>query len=169
MELADKGSLRQMLDRTSDTVAGKLPVQISLAHDIASGLAHRHSTKPLPCCSSRDQERQRLALFTWDESGCERLTAKIADFGLAVGVSGTSTAAKTARTKTHAAVGTFAYRAPETFSGTYTTSSEVYSSAIIPFELDKEKPRHRDAEGRPYMEATRLPLSVKQVASALSR
>ena len=84
----------------------------------------------------------------------ERLTAKVADFGLAVGVSGTSTAAATTRTKTHAAGGTLAYRAPETFSGTYTTWSEVYSFAIVLFELlTGEKPWHRDAEGRPYMEA----------------
>ena len=77
-------------------------------------------------------------------------------------MSGTSTAAATTRTKTHAAGGTLAYRAPETFGGVYTTSSEVYSFAIVLFELlTGEKPWHRDAEGRPYMEVNVISLVTK--------
>ena len=71
MELADMGSLRQMLDRTPDAIVGKLPVQTSLAYDIASGLAHCHSTKPLPMLH-HDIKSANVLLFSCDESGCER-------------------------------------------------------------------------------------------------
>jgi len=79
--------------------------------------------------------------------------AKVSDFGLATGLIGTSTAGMTSRTKTHAAGGTIAYRAPETFGGTYTTASEVYSYAIVLWELlTGGRPWHRDENGKPFME-----------------
>ena len=85
------------------------------------------------------------------------------DFGLAIGVSGTSTAAMTAATKTHATGGTFAYRAPETFNGIYTKASEVYSYAMVLYELlTAERPWYRDPEGRPYMDANVLNLVVNK-------
>ena len=54
-----------------------------------------------------------------------------------------------------------AYRSPETFSGKYTTASEVYSFAIVLFELlSGVRPWHRDAQGKPYMDAQLLNLVV---------
>ena len=152
MELADRGSLRHVLDASPTEVVRNLPVQICLAHDIASGLAFCHALKPQPILH-HDIKSANILLFSADELGAPRLTAKVADFGLAVGMSGTSTAAATSRTKTHAAGGTLAYRAPETFGGKYTKASEVYSFAIVMWELmTGQRPWHRDAEGRPYME-----------------
>ena len=152
MELADEGSLRQKLDRTPDAVVGKLSVQISLLHDIASGLAFCHAQKPLPLMH-HDIKSANILLFSHDCSGAARLTAKLADFGLAVGLSGASTAAATGRTKTHAAGGTLSYRGPETFGGQYTTASEVYSFSMVIWEvITGEKPWHRTADGNPYMD-----------------
>lgn len=152
MELANEGSLGQKLDRTPRAIVGKLAVQVSLLHDIASGLAFCHAQKPLPLLH-HDIKCANILLFSHDDSGAARLTAKLADFGLAVGVSGTSTAAATSRTKTHAAGGTLSYRAPETFGGQYTKASEVYSFSIVVFAvLSGEKPWHRNADGNPYMD-----------------
>ena len=104
MEMADCGSLRQMLDRSPADIVGKLPVQTNLAFDVASALAYCHGLTPKPLLH-HDIKSANVLLFSQDESGAARLTAKISDFGLAVGVSGTSTAAMTAATKTHATGG----------------------------------------------------------------
>ena len=45
----------------------------------------------------------QMLLFSKNEVGALRLMAKVADFGLAIGISGTSTAMATSRTHTHAA------------------------------------------------------------------
>ena len=59
------------------------------------------------------------------------LVCKLADFGLAVGVSGASTALATSRTKTNAGAGTLAYRAPESFSNQYTKASEAEGVLVL--------------------------------------
>ena len=129
MELADGGSLRQKLDHTPEEITGQPSVQLFLAHDIASGLAFCHAQTPRPLLH-HDIKSANILLFAHDEAGHPRLNAKLADFGLAVGVSGTATAAETKATGTHAAGGTLAYRAPESFTGTYNTKSEVCSCAF---------------------------------------
>ena len=114
MELADKGSLRQMLDRAPGAIVGKVPVQISLAHDIASGLAFCHSMRPRPVLHS-DIKSTSILLFSHDESGYERLTAKLAGFG-----SKTHTAKLAGfGSKTHAEGEALSYQAPETYESGY--------------------------------------------------
>ena len=50
--------------------------------------------------------------------------------------------------------GTFAYKAPEAFRNKYSKASEVYSFAIIGWELlVGQRPWQQDAQGRPYDEA----------------
>ena len=43
MELADSGSLRQLLSERPKVVVGVSSVQMPLAHDVASGLAYLHA------------------------------------------------------------------------------------------------------------------------------
>ena len=153
MELADNGSLRQMLDAHPEAILGNREVQISLAFDIASGLAFCHAQTPQPLLH-KDIKAANVLLFSHDAHGQPRLTAKLSDFGIAVGVSGTVTRELSARSRTpnNAAGGTLAYKAPENFRGVYTQESEVYSYAIVLSEiLTGQRPWHRDANGRPYM------------------
>ena len=49
MELADLGSLRQMLDDDGERISGASRAwQLSIAHDICAGMAHLHAKKPKP-------------------------------------------------------------------------------------------------------------------------
>jgi len=171
MELADLGSLRQVLDTRPQMIVPKQLVQIMIAYDIASALAYCHSLTPEPLLHHDIKSANVLLFAAGDTSSGDdltdcsgsMLTAKVSDFGLAVGVSGTSTAAATSRSKTGAAGGTLAYRAPETFGGKYTTASEVYSYSMVLWEiLTGDKPWHRDADGRPYMEVNVMNLVVNR-------
>lgn len=153
MELADRGSLCQVLQDTPQEIVGVASVQVSLAHDVAVGLAFCHGLQPQPLLH-HDIKSANILLFSADETGAKRLTAKLADFGLAVGVRGESTAAAAmTKTKTNAGGGTFAYRSPESFGGEFTTASEVYSYGIVLFEiLTGLKPWAYDASGKRYMD-----------------
>jgi serine/threonine protein kinase/membrane-associated protease RseP (regulator of RpoE activity) len=153
MELANRGSLCQVLHDTPDEIVGVASVQVSLAHDVAMGLAFCHGLQPQPLLH-HDIKSANILLFSADETGAKRLTAKLADFGLAVGVRGESTAAAAmTKTKTNAAGGTFAYRSPESFRGEFTTASEVYSYAIVLYTmLTGLTPWVHDAQGRRYMD-----------------
>ena len=59
--------------------------------------------------------------------------AKIGDFGLATGISSTTLAMTTAKTRVGG--GTAAYKAPEVFESKFTTDSDVYAFGIIAWEL----------------------------------
>ena len=48
MELADLGSLRQMLDDDGERIRSQPALQLSIAHDICAGMAHLHAKKPKP-------------------------------------------------------------------------------------------------------------------------
>ena len=48
MELAELGSLRQQLFTRPEAVVGQAHVQITIARDVASGLAYLHARKPTP-------------------------------------------------------------------------------------------------------------------------
>ena len=87
MELAELGSLRQQLNSRPEAVVGQPHVQITLARDVASGLAYLHSRKPMPVIH-RDVKSANVLLF----SGGGFIQAKVADFGLATGFDGTSLA-----------------------------------------------------------------------------
>ena len=73
--------------------------QIWIAHDIASALAYCHAQTPQPLLH-HDIKSANVLLYSHNEAGVPRLTAKVADFGLAVGVSSATNLAVTARTAT---------------------------------------------------------------------
>lgn len=128
MELADRGSLRQLLSQEPSIVVGHPRVQNSLAHDVASGLAHLHDEHNM---LHHDVKSANVLLVQVEA----RLVAKLADFGLASGVAGESTLALTMSTRMNPAAGTPVYRAPETYDNRYDRRSEVYSFAIVLYEI----------------------------------
>ena len=130
IELARRGSLRDVLDRTPAEVVGREAVQMELARGIAAAMAFLHARAP--AVLHHDLKSANVLVFdTGVGSGsASALLAKLTDFGLSLTASG-STLASTMR----AGGGTVAYQAPEQFDGTFTAASEVYSFAIILWEL----------------------------------
>jgi serine/threonine-protein kinase len=98
-----------------------LECRVCLGRGIVSGLAHAHSQNP-PVIH-RDISPSNILLNR--EQG--HLTAKISDFGLAKHVDSASLLAS--------AAGKYVYMAPESFLGIHSTATDVYSTAIVLFEL----------------------------------
>ena len=126
IELAPRGSLRDVLDSTPGEVVGREAVQVELARGIAAAMAFLHAQAP--AVLHHDLKSANVLVFDTGPAGAPR--AKLTDFGLSLTASG-STLASTMR----AGGGTVAYQAPEQFDGTFTAASEVYSFAIILWEL----------------------------------
>ena len=142
MELAELGSLRQLLDTSPDKVVGQAPVQLALALDVALGLAFLHAQEP-KAVLHRDVKSANVLLFLKDGL----MMAKVADFGLASGLHGTSLAS-TVR-GVGGLTGTYAYMAPEAWDSAYSTRSDVYSFGLVLWELlTGERPWRKDEEGR---------------------
>ena len=103
---------------------------MELARGIAAAMAFLHARAP--AVLHHDLKSANVLVFdTGVGSGsASALLAKLTDFGLSLTASG-STLASTMR----AGGGTVAYQAPEQFDSTFTAASEVYSFAIILWEL----------------------------------
>jgi serine/threonine protein kinase len=107
-----------------DCFSGKkldLNQRLSLGRGIISGLAYAHSQTP-PVIH-RDISPSNILLIREEE----RVTAKISDFGLAKHLDTSSLVAS--------AAGKYVYMAPESFLGIHSTATDVYSAAIVLFEL----------------------------------
>jgi serine/threonine protein kinase len=116
MEYVEGGTLLGIIDADLATDA-----RIRLGKDILSGLAFAHSqVSPI---IHRDISPTNILI---DKSDA-RLCAKISDFGLAKHVDPQSLVAS--------AGGKYLYMAPESFLGTHSTATDVYSAAIVLFEL----------------------------------
>lgn len=98
-----------------------LDARIGLAKDILEGLAFAHSQ--VPPVIHRDISPANILV----EKSQNRLSAKISDFGLAKHVDSQSLMAS--------AAGKYLYMAPESFLGMHSTATDVYSAAIVLFEL----------------------------------
>jgi len=127
MDRADRGSLRLVLDDVPSVVTSNPSVQMRLAADIASALAYLHSFSPPKL--HHDLKSANVLIF---EREAGMLRAKLSDFGLSKDLHGTSARATSTM---NAMAGTRAYLAPEQFTSVITTASEVYSYAIILWEL----------------------------------
>ena len=168
MERADYGSLRDALDDHGALVAAKADVQLRLALHIAEGMAYLHAREP-PMLH-HDLKSANVLLFAGpggaqtargppqlDEGSVRHLQAKLCDFGLASGLGTSHGATALQSTRTNGAGGgTLAYSAPEAFSDEYVLASEVYSYAIILWEVITSKIPWvtNPANGKPYTQAT---------------
>lgn len=116
MEYVEGGTL-------SNTVDSGLPSgdRVSLGRDILAGLAFAHSQ--LPPIIHRDISPSNILIDRTHDC----LSAKISDFGLAKHVDPDSLVAS--------AAGKYLYMAPESFLGKHSTATDVYSAAIVLFEV----------------------------------
>jgi len=119
MELSTLGNLRQKLDATALPL--EQSAQMRIATGIADGMAYLHSSAVL----HHDLKSANVLLFEV-EGKC---TPKLADFGLAVVLNSSTMSTR------RGAAGSTAYKAPEQFDDEMTPKSEVYSFAIILWEL----------------------------------
>ncbi|KAF6240407.1 kinase-like domain-containing protein [Scenedesmus sp. NREL 46B-D3] len=139
MEYCDQGTLREALDHKMvlrNGSAGYLQptIMLSLAHDIAAALLHLHSEGVV----HGDLKAANVLLTRggedvgglWAASMGYRVTAKVADFGLALQLDPQDTHA------TMAARGTPTHMSPELFlSGHVSKASDVYALGILLFEM----------------------------------
>ncbi|HWR14160.1 MAG TPA: serine/threonine-protein kinase [Terriglobales bacterium] len=116
MEYVEGGTLLELFELELE-----LQTRLRLAQDILEGLAFAHSQTP-PVIH-RDISPSNILV----EQTSFTCRAKISDFGLAKHVDAESLVAS--------AAGKYVYMAPESFLGTHSTSSDVYSAAIVLFEL----------------------------------
>lgn len=116
MEYVEGGSLLGLID-SSYTLNDRL----TLGKDILSGLAFAHDQTP-PVIH-RDISPSNILV----ERSKRGLKAKISDFGLAKHVDSESLIAS--------AAGKYVYMAPESFLGIHSTATDVYSAAIVLFEV----------------------------------
>lgn len=142
MEYVEGGTLIDLLDADAP-----LDARISLGKDILSGLAFAHSQ--VPPIIHRDISPTNILV---DKSNV-RLCAKVSDFGLAKHVDPESLVAS--------AGGKYLYMAPESFLGTHSTATDVYSAAIVLFELFTG--RH------PFRVALSASASASEIASVVRR
>jgi len=116
MEYVEGGTLLDIMNSDLSVKA-----RTDLGRDILSGLAFAHSQ--VPPIIHRDISPTNILI---DRSN-GRLSAKISDFGLAKHVDPQSLVAS--------AAGKYLYMAPESFLGIHSTATDVYSAAIVLFEL----------------------------------
>jgi len=128
LELAPRGSLRDLLDTAPAEVLGSERTQMELAAGTASAMAFLHGQQPQPVLH-HDLKSGNVLVFAAAEG---RLCAKLTDFGLSLIASGS---ALSSHRTTRAGAGTLPYKAPEQFSRVFTAASEVYSFAIVLWEL----------------------------------
>ncbi|KAF8060546.1 RPL6 [Scenedesmus sp. PABB004] len=139
MELCDQGTLRDALDRKlllrgSGAAMLQPALVLSLAHDVAAALLHLHSEGVV----HGDLKAGNVMLTkggddpggVWAATVGYRVTAKVADFGLALPLGPADTHA------TMAARGTPTHMSPELFmAGHVSKASDVYAYGVLLYEI----------------------------------
>ncbi|WIA15144.1 hypothetical protein OEZ85_001831 [Tetradesmus obliquus] len=138
MEYCSEGSLRDALDCKLLSKAGSYmapSVVLTLAHDIAAAMLHLHSEgivhADLKAANVMLTNGGDNANGTWGAAaGGRRMTAKVADFGLALPLDPSDTHA------TLSARGTPTHMSPELFmSGHVSKAGDVYAYGILLYEV----------------------------------
>jgi len=124
LELASR-SLRAVLDDTSRIISWKMCLK--WLSDIACGMRQLHSLLPKNIIH-RDLKAANILL---DE---DMTVAKITDFGVAMTID-TLRSTASAGSGAGGAAGTMAFKAPESFDGVYSVSTDVYAYAIMIYEV----------------------------------
>jgi serine/threonine protein kinase len=148
MELADCGSLRDLLDTQPLLLANQPPAQARVALQIAEGMAYLHSREPP--LMHHDLKSANVLVFSepgtlsgaaqLDHESVMRVSCKLCDFGLATGLNTNSSALQSTQREGEGGAGgahggTWAYMAPEAFDDDFTAASEVYAFAIVLWEV----------------------------------
>ena len=122
LEYCDRGAMSDVLG----DVAVDLPwaLRLKIAEGIVKGMAQLYSH--VPVISHRDLKSMNILIS-------EDWEAKVSDFGLAKHRSETTKHTSTSKG------GTFRWAAPETFDGTFSEASDVYSCGITLWELCSRK------------------------------
>ena len=167
MELADYGSLRDMMDTHGDALRLIPLAQLRIATQVANGMAFLHSQEP-PILH-RDLKSANILLFddpnappnsidlpSGAPTHLTSITAKLCDFGLASGLDAAATVLQSTRATGGGAAGTLAYTSPESFDDGYDLPGEVYAFGIILWELlTCELPWSVNKQtGKPYTSAS---------------
>eukprot|EP01048_Picozoa_sp_COSAG05_P010932 COSAG05_NODE_995_length_6259_cov_2.194805_1_plen_527_part_00 len=127
LELAEGGSLRQVLDDRDRFPELPWPQRLNWLIGIAHGMEHLHDLQPRGIVH-RDLKASNV-LLTANLS-----TAKVADFGLATAME-TMRSLSASSAGSGSMTGTLAFKAPETFKGQFSEASDMFSMGVTGFEV----------------------------------
>jgi serine/threonine protein kinase len=129
MELAERGTLRDVLDAAAESAAASgvggggsglsAAEQLGLSNNVVAGIAWLHANKPTPIVH-RDLKTSNVIVMAARDG---RMTAKISDLGMAAGSGMTTATCTSAR-----GAGTCAYSAPEMLEHHFVESESDSSS-----------------------------------------
>ena len=177
LELAEGGSLRQILNDTDSCPVLPWGLRLRWIAEMAEGLGVLHGLIPRAVLH-RDMKAANVLLSrplpapeqleALDESGQPVLNgcvAKLADFGIAEIMETMATRASAGGGGSGEA-GTLAWKAPETFNGRYSPASDVFGLAVTCFEIFSRKHPY---EGLTHPEITRLAMLRFEVQTGMLR
>jgi serine/threonine protein kinase len=131
LELAHGGSLRAILDNAA--IALSWEVRLKWLIGISEGVSKLHSLSPRPVIH-RDLKAANVLLSSTDIASA---VPKVCDFGVATIMETMATAMSGAG---GGMTGSLAWKAPETFRGNYSPASDVFSLAVVDFEVLARQP-----------------------------
>jgi serine/threonine protein kinase len=131
LELASGGSLRCALDNAAFALGWE--VRLKWLIGISEGVSKLHSLSPRPVIH-RDLKAANVLLSS---AHIASAVPKVCDFGVATIMETMASAMSGAG---GGMAGSLAWKAPETFRGKYSPASDVFSLAVIDFEVMTRQP-----------------------------